>query len=111
MPDPGNPQAFDRYTYVYNNPISNTDPTGNATGRPRPCSAQSSLAGTAMAAVAWIGAACSMAGYLTKNPLLATMGSVMLGFAGGFVGGSCGLPTRAERWDAERRRGVLDARR
>ncbi len=28
MPDPGNPQALNRYSYVYNNPLRYTDPTG-----------------------------------------------------------------------------------
>jgi RHS repeat-associated protein len=29
VPDPGNPQDFNRYTYVRNNPLRYTDPTGN----------------------------------------------------------------------------------
>jgi hypothetical protein len=29
VPDPGNPQDFNRYTYVRNNPLGYTDPTGN----------------------------------------------------------------------------------
>jgi RHS repeat-associated protein len=29
VPDPGNPMAFDRYAYVYNNPINYTDPSGH----------------------------------------------------------------------------------
>jgi RHS repeat-associated protein len=28
IPDPGNTQAFNRYSYVYNNPLSYTDPSG-----------------------------------------------------------------------------------
>ena len=29
MPDPGNPQALNRYSYVYNNPLRYIDPTGH----------------------------------------------------------------------------------
>jgi RHS repeat-associated protein len=29
VPEPGNPQAWDRYAFVYNNPIRYSDPTGN----------------------------------------------------------------------------------
>jgi RHS repeat-associated protein len=29
VPEPGNPQAFNRYTYVYNCPLNYTDPTGH----------------------------------------------------------------------------------
>ena len=29
VPDPGSPQSLNRYTYVYNNPLRYTDPTGN----------------------------------------------------------------------------------
>lgn len=30
IPDPANPQAFNRYSYVINNPVRYTDPTGHA---------------------------------------------------------------------------------
>jgi RHS repeat-associated protein len=30
IPEPGNPLAWDRYAYGYNNPVKNTDPTGHA---------------------------------------------------------------------------------
>lgn len=29
MPSPGNPQSFNRYSYVYNNPLKYTDPSGH----------------------------------------------------------------------------------
>ena len=38
-----------------------------------------------------VGAACSIAGYLTEDALLSTIGSVMLGFAGGFADGVFGM--------------------
>ncbi len=30
VPEPGNPQALNRYSYVYNNPVRHTDPSGHA---------------------------------------------------------------------------------
>jgi len=30
VPEPGNPQALNRYSYVYNNPLRYTDPTEHA---------------------------------------------------------------------------------
>ncbi|MBI3958218.1 MAG: hypothetical protein HY328_05365, partial [Chloroflexi bacterium] len=30
VPSPGNPQSFNRYSYVYNNPLKYTDPSGHA---------------------------------------------------------------------------------
>jgi len=32
VPNPGNPQALNRYSYVYNNPLRYTDPTGHQPG-------------------------------------------------------------------------------
>jgi RHS repeat-associated protein len=31
VPEPGNPQALNRYSYVYNNPVNKVDPTGHRT--------------------------------------------------------------------------------
>jgi RHS repeat-associated protein len=33
VPDPSNPQALNRYSYVYNNPLRYTDPTGHQPGK------------------------------------------------------------------------------
>jgi hypothetical protein len=30
VPDPGNPVAWNRFAYVYNNPVNYTDPSGHA---------------------------------------------------------------------------------
>jgi RHS repeat-associated protein len=37
VPEPGNPQSLNRYTFVYNNPVKYTDPTGHCVGEGTPC--------------------------------------------------------------------------
>lgn len=34
VPDPGNPQSLNRYSYSYNNPVKYVDPSGHCTGDP-----------------------------------------------------------------------------
>ena len=40
---------------------------------------------TIVTATAWIGAGLSVAGYFTHDPVLSTVGGVMLGFASGYA--------------------------
>ena len=88
VPDPFNPQALNRYSFVYNNPISNTDPSGHAPVAAAIISATaiSATAGTVISVTAWIGAGLSVAGYFLEDPVLSSIGGVLLGFAGGYVG-------------------------
>ncbi|MBP6843309.1 MAG: VCBS repeat-containing protein [Kofleriaceae bacterium] len=81
LPDRTNPQALNRYAFAYNNPISNVDPTGHV-----PVVAALITAVTVNSTVAWIGLAFTAVGYITKDPLLMTIGGVMTGFAAGAAG-------------------------
>ena len=89
VPDPMNPQALNRYAYAYNNPISYVDPSGHlpvavAVFAASMATANIAIIGIKLVVMSWIGAAMSVVGYLTDNPGLSLMGSVMLGFAGGY---------------------------
>jgi RHS repeat-associated protein len=88
LPDPANPQALNRYAFAYNNPICNTDPTGHL-----PVVAALITAVTVNSTVAWIGFAFTAVGYLTKDPLLMTIGSVLTGFSAGAAGNLLGSAT------------------
>ena len=85
VPDPDNPQAFNRYAFAYNNPISNTDPTGHAPVVSAVVAVATALAApsSALSFVALVGTATTITGYVLKNPVLSTIGSVLMGFVAG----------------------------
>jgi len=61
VPDPHNPQQFNRYAYVVNNPLKHTDSSGHAIDGYYP--SYSDYAG-----FAFLGVAVAGAGYLAANP-------------------------------------------
>ena len=92
VPDAANPQAFNRYAYVYNNPISNADPTGHVpvVAAIAVCASVGATVGVATAtfAIAVVGAATMTVGYFTHDPVLMSIGGVLLGAASGFAFGA-----------------------
>jgi RHS repeat-associated protein len=77
------PQALNRYAFAYNNPIANSDPSGHAPVVAAVVAVASFVASNAVVISATVGVAASVAGYITHNPILSTIGAVALGFAGG----------------------------
>jgi RHS repeat-associated protein len=79
VPSASNPQALNRYSFVYNNPISNTDPSGHV-----PVAAAwigiaiAYDAGfTTMAVIGIAGALATTAGYITHNDSLMLVGEML----------------------------------
>jgi RHS repeat-associated protein len=92
VPASENPQALNRYTYVYNNPVSNTDPTGHVPVVAAIATAFSIGVATGFTGAAFtisiVGAATVAAGYVLKDPLLTSLGGILLGAAGGYIFGA-----------------------
>ncbi|HSP78408.1 MAG TPA: toxin TcdB middle/N-terminal domain-containing protein [Myxococcaceae bacterium] len=92
VPSSENPQALNRYAYVYNNPISNSDPTGHV---PVVAAIATSVAvgvATEFAGAAFIisvvGAATVTAGYVLQDPMLMSIGGVLLGASSAYAFGA-----------------------
>jgi hypothetical protein len=92
VPDPRSPQAFNRYAYVYDNPVANTDPSGHvpvvaAIAVATSVGVAAGVTSTVFA-VAVIGAATTTVGYFTHDPTLMSIGGVLLGAASGYQFGA-----------------------
>jgi RHS repeat-associated protein len=77
VPDPGFSQAFNRYAYVYNNPLRFTDPTGQ-----EPFSLAILIAAGVEAGI--------KSAFISMGIAAITGGDIRAAFAAGFIGGFCG---------------------